>query len=139
MHDDDSKIPFAIFLADSCDCLHTSKLANGSFVIGRFQKVGGRSANKFCELRTRKFAYFNNLLNLRTFRKCGTLRICDLRTLSFCGFRTSNFLKYILEIKSLQSRLFEVHVWIQSCAVFCRNLRICDLRINHKKIADLIW
>jgi hypothetical protein len=26
----------------------------------------------------------------------------------------------------------------QSCAVFCRNQRICDLQINHKKIADLL-
>jgi hypothetical protein len=42
---------------------------------------GGWSANKF-----RKSADLNILLDLRTFRKCGSLRICDLWTRSFVMF-----------------------------------------------------
>jgi hypothetical protein len=43
-------------------------------------KVGGpqrSSANRKSQIR--KFADLNNLLDLRTFRKCCTVRICDLR------------------------------------------------------------
>ncbi len=36
----------------------------------------------------RKFVDFNTLLDLRTFLKCGTLRIWDLRTQAFCDLRT---------------------------------------------------
>jgi hypothetical protein len=41
---------------------------------------GGRSANRLRKAQIRKFTGFNNLLHLRTFRKCDTLRICNLRT-----------------------------------------------------------
>jgi hypothetical protein len=43
--------------------------------------TGGRSANKFWKYQIRIFA--ENLLELRTFCKCGTLQICDLRTQPF--------------------------------------------------------
>ncbi len=42
---------------------------------------GGRSAYKFRKSHIQKFADFNSFLDLRIFRKCGTLRICDLWTL----------------------------------------------------------
>jgi hypothetical protein len=48
---------------------------------------GGRSANKFLKSQIRKFADIHNLLDVRTFRKGGTLRICDLWTESFCDLR----------------------------------------------------
>jgi hypothetical protein len=47
---------------------------------------GGRSANNFCKSRIRKFADLNNLLDLRTLRKCDFLHICDLRNTIFLWF-----------------------------------------------------
>ncbi len=38
---------------------------------------------KFLKSRIRKFSDNQNLLHLRTFRKCGSLRICDFRTQYF--------------------------------------------------------
>jgi hypothetical protein len=40
----------------------------------KFSK-GGRSANNYRKSQIRKFVDFNNLLDLRNFRKCDTLRI----------------------------------------------------------------
>ncbi len=37
----------------------------------------------FRQLQIHKFADFDNLLDLRAFHKCGTLRICGLRTQAF--------------------------------------------------------
>ncbi len=48
-----------------------------------------RSHNKLRKLQIRKFADVNNLLVLRTFSKCGTLQICNLRTQSFFPFADS--------------------------------------------------
>jgi hypothetical protein len=57
-----------------------------------------------------KFADFSNLLDLRTFRKCGTLRISDLWNQSFfliCGFVICGFavsvLKLFLQIKKFRT------------------------------------
>ncbi len=55
--------------------------------------TGGRSAIKFHKSQILKFADLNILLDWRTIRKCGTLRICDLRTPSFCDLRALNFRK----------------------------------------------
>jgi hypothetical protein len=41
----------------------------------------GLFAIKFCKSQINKYADLNNVLDFRTFRKCGTLWICDLRTL----------------------------------------------------------
>ncbi len=46
----------------------------------------GRSANKFRKSQIRKFADLNDLLDLRIFRKCDLLWICDLRNQSFLLF-----------------------------------------------------
>ena len=48
-----------------------------------FYKAGG-SENKFRESQIRKFAILNNLLDLRTFRKCDKSRI-----FAICGLHTS--------------------------------------------------
>jgi hypothetical protein len=48
----------------------------------------GRSGNKFRRSQIRKFTEINNSLDLWTFRKCGTLRIYDLWTQSFCDLRS---------------------------------------------------
>jgi hypothetical protein len=50
---------------------------------------GGRSVNKL-----RKFANFNDLLDLRTFRKCGTLQICGIAICRTHHFVLCNFRKY---------------------------------------------
>ncbi len=66
--------------------------------------VGGRSANNFRQSQIRKFADSNNLLDLPTFRKCDSLRICDLRTNLFmiCGLETSaNTHFFSLKIKHI--------------------------------------
>jgi hypothetical protein len=51
-------------------------------VFGALQTIkkpkGGRSANKFRKSQIRKFAELNYFLDLRTFRECDSLRICDL-------------------------------------------------------------
>jgi hypothetical protein len=51
---------------------------------------GRRSANKFRKMQICIFADLNNLLDLRTFRNCCTLRICDFWTQSF--LRLANLL-----------------------------------------------
>jgi hypothetical protein len=38
---------------------------------------GGRFSNKFRKSQIRKFADSYNLSDVRTFRKCGTLQICE--------------------------------------------------------------
>ena len=102
---------------------------------------GGRFANKFRKSQIRKFADLNNLLDLWTCSKCGTLRICDLRTQSFLWFADfrkstttyffSSLWHTILEFKEqnnkncLKKRLLEL--FCESCAVFCENLWICTL------------
>ncbi len=50
------------------------------------ESKGERSAKNFRKSQIRKFADLNNLLHLRTFRKCDTLHPCDLRTQSFLWF-----------------------------------------------------
>jgi hypothetical protein len=42
------------------------------------REQSGLSANKFLKSQIRKFAELQNFTDLRTFRKCGNLRICDL-------------------------------------------------------------
>jgi hypothetical protein len=44
---------------------------------------GGQYENKVRKSQICKIADFNNLLDLRTFRKLGNLIICDLQTQSF--------------------------------------------------------
>ncbi len=59
--------------------------------------VGG----PFRKSQIRKFADLNNLLDLRTFRKCGNLRICDfcqfcdlqICNLRICDLRTQAFIE----------------------------------------------
>jgi hypothetical protein len=94
-----------------------------------------------------KFAVLNNSLDLRTFRKFDTVLIYDLWTHSFviCGLKTSANLRInafssynransnLPIIKIVKNTTFGT-VLRQSCTVFCRNLRICDLRINHKNL-----
>ncbi len=94
---------------------------------------------------------------MRIIRKCGTLRICNLRIHYFLWFADLKLLqirKYILfllkkiaynaliqictyNIKSLRGLLYLF--FIQNCAVFSINLCIFDLRIKHKslRICDL--
>ncbi len=114
----------------------------------RLKTKCGRSANKFCKLQIRKFANLNNLLHLRTFRNCGTLRICDLWPNLFYLFTDLNLpqvRKYIIFLltnidimiwfkfvhkKTCTKTTFKA-VLIHSCAEFC-SLRISDLRIYHK-------
>jgi hypothetical protein len=128
--------------------------------------IAGQSANNFRKSQIHKFGdLIKNNLDLQTFRKFGTLQICDLRTQSFCDlwicnlwicyFRTSAIRKYVLFLlthtiefnsnsnsyqikKSLKNKSF----WtarIQSCAVFCRSMWGCDLWITHEnlQITDL--
>ncbi len=59
-------------------------------VVCYFNYIGGRSANKFRKLQMRKFADLHFMLFLRTFRKCDTLQICDLRTKYFRDLQTEN-------------------------------------------------
>jgi hypothetical protein len=47
---------------------------------------GERSANNFRKSRIHKFADFNNLPDLRIFRKCDFLQICYLRNTIFLWF-----------------------------------------------------
>jgi hypothetical protein len=49
---------------------------------------GGWSPHKFRQSQIGKFEDLNNLLDLRTFRKCATLRILYLRTQPFCDLGT---------------------------------------------------
>jgi hypothetical protein len=77
------------------------------------------------------------------------MRIFDMQTLNFRNSANEYF--FPLQIKHLMIQLKFVHkkksrkkatfrtVWRQSCAVFCRNLRSCDLLINNKnlRICDL--
>ncbi len=65
---------------------------------------GGCSANKLCKLLIRKFADINNLLDLRTLRKCGTSRISGLRNqfLAFCRLK-------LLQVR--KSILFSFQIW----------------------------
>ncbi len=74
---------------------------------------GGRTANKFRKSRIRKFVDLYNLLDLRAFLKCGTLRICDLQTQSFiviCRFVICKIAicgpKLFADIKLLQVRKY---------------------------------
>jgi hypothetical protein len=53
----------------------------------------GRSANKARKIANPLNCGLNNLLDLQTFRKYDSLRICDLRTQSFCDLRAYNFRK----------------------------------------------
>jgi hypothetical protein len=66
---------------------------------------GGRPANKFRKSQIRNFLCSYNLLDLLIFRKSGTLRICDLRTQSFCDLWTSNFRK------SANTFFFSLKIW----------------------------
>jgi hypothetical protein len=51
---------------------------------------GGRSANNFRKWQIHKLADLNNLLDLPTFRKCDSLRICGYRyTIFFAICKTS--------------------------------------------------
>ncbi len=47
----------------------------------------GAVRNKFRKSQILKFADLNFFLDLRTFRKCGNLRICNLWTIYFCDLR----------------------------------------------------
>ncbi len=86
-----------------------------NFLLCLLEKLGGRQICKFCKSRIRKIA----VLRLLTFRKCSTLRSCDLRTKYFveiCGFVSCGFV--ICGPKLLKT------VLRHGCAVFCGNLRI---------------
>jgi hypothetical protein len=63
-------------------------LYHGNSLVVSTTIKGGRSANKFRKKKIRKFADLNNLIDLRTFRKCGTLRIFDVWTQPCCDFGT---------------------------------------------------
>ncbi len=114
----------------------------------------GDLQNRFRKSQIRKFADLTNLLALRTFHQCGTLRICDLRSeplFVICGFvicepnlfadlkltqvrKDINFLLTSVAY-TVQRRLLGLFV----LGLFYRNLRIFDLRINHEslQICDL--
>ncbi len=64
----------------------------------------GRSANKFRKSLIRKIAEF--FINLRTVRKCGNYRICDLRIIYFLRFADLRFTDPInfCELKLPQGR-----------------------------------
>jgi hypothetical protein len=78
---------------------------------------------------------------LRTFRKCDTLRICDVPNLpqvrKYIRFLLTNVAynaqqKFeLLHKKTFKNTTFRT-VLRQSCTVFCKNLWICDLRIYDK-------
>jgi hypothetical protein len=51
---------------------------------------GGWSASKFRKSQIHKFVDINNVLDLRTFSKCGTLRICNFQTQFFLYWRICN-------------------------------------------------
>ncbi len=97
---------------------------------------GGRSANKFRKSQIRKFADLNSLLDLQTFRKCGTLRICDLQIPPpqlFCDLRTFNFRTsakqwafscYICEYSEYSGRSASTsHLWYEQ-----RSAHVCGLQ-----------
>jgi hypothetical protein len=48
---------------------------------------GGQYENKVRKSQICKIADFNNLLDLRTFQKCGNLPICHWRTQPFCDLQ----------------------------------------------------
>jgi hypothetical protein len=82
-----------------------------------------------------------NLLDLRALRKCDSLRICDLRTLSFlrfAGLKLQQSAKTYFSPFNItdNSNVDETQkiVLVQSSVVFCRNLRICDLLVNQKNL-----
>jgi hypothetical protein len=52
-------------------------------------------------------------LSMPTYAYTALIQICTIKIVLKTTFRT---------------------VFRQSCAVFCRNLRICDLRISHKNV-----
>ncbi len=101
--------------------------------------------NEFRKSQIRNFPDLN-LIDLQTFRKCGTSRMCDLRTqfLWFADLKLPQVLKkhtyslqifssvlcshFNLYIKRVTRTTFRT-VLIQSCAVFCRNL-ICGFIIK---------
>ncbi len=75
-----------------------------------------------------KRADLNNLLDLRTFRKCGTMRICDLRAQSFCDLRTYSFRKLVLTNIAYSKML-------KFCGLI---IKICYLRTSTpKNLADM--
>jgi hypothetical protein len=60
---------------------------SGLVFFHKFFAIGGRSANKFLKLKIRKSGNICGLkffLDLQTFRKFSSLRICDLQTIYFC-------------------------------------------------------
>jgi len=64
---------------------------------------GGRPANKFPKSQIRKFGDLNVFKDLRTFRKCGNLRICRLaicRPYIFCDIQTQLFFSDLNLLKS---------------------------------------
>ncbi len=103
-------------------------------------KVGGpqiSSANRKSE----NYSELNILLNLRTFGKCESLRICDLRTQPFCDLRTENFLKsanayfFIVQISHILLRWLKFKHNKKSSKntrllnrINKKKMRICDLR-----------
>jgi hypothetical protein len=83
---------FCYFLC-SCLCrnrmlLNVHRCTNYAQNAHILPKVGGPQIN-YANCKIRKFADVNNLLVLWTFRKCGTLQICNLRTQSFLPFADS--------------------------------------------------
>jgi hypothetical protein len=110
---------------------------------------GGQSANKFHKSQISKFADFNYLLYLRTFRKCGIhfCRFAICGSNPFSNFRIYSlwmspqihtFSPYKYSIKCSNSKFYKIIffkstfriVLRQSYAVFCRNLRICDCEMS---------
>ncbi len=63
-----------------------------------------QSTNKFHKPQIRKFADLPNLSDLRIFRKCGCLQICNLRTQSFCQMRICDLQIFFQVFQLLQIR-----------------------------------
>ncbi len=85
----------------------------------------GRSANKFCKSQIRKFADFNNWLDLAQMRH-------------FADLRFSGPIFVICGLKSSASP--QIHTSpLTNIAVFCRNLRICYSRMGPRIYRFVIW
>jgi hypothetical protein len=82
-------------------------------------RKGGWSANKFRISQIHKFADLNNVLDLRTFSKCGTLRQYS-DPIFFCKFADLQFSGPIFFCKFADVQF--------SGPIFFCNLRICNLQ-----------
>jgi hypothetical protein len=80
---------YNVTIVTMCNYKNWNDLLNGTLFCSKRHSCtkGGRFANKIRTSQISKFADLNFLKDLRIFRKCDNLRICDLLTIYCCNLR----------------------------------------------------